>query len=105
MGGSIPYFGSQTNGAGPAVGTVRQGSFQKNVPAEAPALAKISSGEKRRRRCTFMDREIARFINNTVTLCKFQLVSFFEIVPTLTMKENVPTTSAAEAIQSVGIGG
>ncbi len=41
------------------IATVRQGSFQKEVPVEAPALAKIRKRKKRRRRKTPLVRKNA----------------------------------------------
>ena len=78
-----------------AVATVRSGSFQKNVPAEAPALAKISN---KRKEGEGLHLWIER-MPTLLTVLSFVAVAiggFLEIVPTLTIKENVPTIAAVK---------
>ncbi len=78
-----------------AVATVRSGSFQKNVPAEAPALAKISN---QRKEGEGLHLWIER-MPTVLTVLAFVAVAiggFAEIVPTLLIKENVPTIAAVK---------
>ena len=78
-----------------AVATVRSGSFQKNVPAEAPALAKISN---QRKEGEGLHLWIER-MPTVLTVLSFVAVAiggFVEIVPTLLIKENVPTIAAVK---------
>ena len=77
------------------IATVRSGSFQKNVPAEAPALAKIS---KQRKEGEGFHLWIER-MPTVLTILSFVAVAiggFVEIVPTLMVKENVPTIAAVK---------
>ena len=77
------------------VATVRSGSFQKNVPAEAPALAATTKKRKE-------GEGLHLWLERTPIL--FTVLSFFavaiggfvEIVPTLTIKDNVPTIAAVK---------
>ena len=77
------------------IATVRSGSFQKEVPAEAPPLAKISKKRKE-------GEGVHLWLERTpvlLTVLSFVAVAiggFIEIVPTLTIKENVPTISAVK---------
>ncbi|WP_234109367.1 MULTISPECIES: cytochrome-c oxidase, cbb3-type subunit I [Chryseobacterium] len=77
------------------IATVRSGSFQKEVPAEAPALAKIS---KQRKEGEGLHLWIER-MPTLLTVLSFVAVAiggFVEIVPTLTIKDNVPTIAAVK---------
>ncbi len=75
--------------------TVKKGSFLKEVPAEAPALATITNKRK--------EGEGAHLWLERMPLL-FGILSFVavaiggavEIIPTLTLKENVPTISAVK---------
>ena len=77
------------------IATVRSGSFQKNVPAEAPALAATTKKRKE-------GEGLHLWLERTPIL--FTVLSFFavaiggfvEIVPTLTIKDNVPTIAAVK---------
>ena len=77
------------------VATVRNGSFQKNVPAEAPALATIGNQRKEGEGFhLWLER-----MPTLLTILSFVAVAiggFLEIVPTLAIKENVPTISAVK---------
>ncbi|WHF50598.1 cytochrome-c oxidase, cbb3-type subunit I [Chryseobacterium gotjawalense] len=77
------------------VATVRNGSFQKNVPAEAPALAKISNQRKEGEGLHLWIERMPTLL----TILSFVAVAiggFVEIVPTLLIKENVPTIAAVK---------
>ncbi|HAI80635.1 MAG TPA: cytochrome C oxidase Cbb3, partial [Chryseobacterium sp.] len=75
--------------------TVRQGSFQKEVPAEAPALANVTKQRKE-------GEGLHLWLERTpvlLTILSFVAVAiggFVEIVPTLAIKDNVPTIAAVK---------
>ena len=77
------------------VATVRQGSFQKDVPAEAPALANIGNQRKEGEGWhLWLER-----MPTLMTILAFVAVAiggFLEIVPTLAVKDNVPTIAAVK---------
>lgn len=77
------------------IATVRQGSFQKEVPAEAPALANVTKQRKE-------GEGLHLWLERTpvlLTILSFVAVAiggFVEIVPTLAIKDNVPTIAAVK---------
>ncbi|WP_332033326.1 cytochrome-c oxidase, cbb3-type subunit I [Kaistella sp.] len=77
------------------VATVRKGSFQKEVPAEAPALANVTKQRKE-------GEGLHLWLERTpvlLTILSFVAVAiggFVEIVPTLAIKDNVPTIAAVK---------
>ena len=77
------------------VATVRKGSFQKEVPAEAPALANVTPKRKE-------GEGLHLWLERTpvlLTILSFVAVAiggFVEIVPTLAIKDNVPTIAAVK---------
>ena len=77
------------------VATARQGSFQKDVPAEAPALANIGNQRKEGEGWhLWLER-----MPTLMTILAFVAVAiggFLEIVPTLAVKDNVPTIAAVK---------
>ena len=93
--GGLLYIAGATLMCVNVVATVRSGSFQKNVPAEAPALAKISN---KRKEGEGLHLWIER-MPTILTVMSFVAVAiggFVEIVPTLMIKENVPTIAAVK---------
>lgn len=75
--------------------TVRQGSFQKEVPAEAPALANVS--KKRKEGEGFhLWLERTPLVLTVLAFIAVAIGGLVQIVPTLTIKENVPTISAVK---------
>ncbi|WP_027375971.1 cytochrome-c oxidase, cbb3-type subunit I [Kaistella palustris] len=77
------------------VATVRSGSFQKEVPAEAPALAAIT--KKRKEGEGFhLWLERTPILLTVLSFVAVAIGGFLEIVPTLTIKENVPTIAAVK---------
>ena len=77
------------------VATVRSGSFQKNVPAEAPPLADVS--KKRKEGEGFhLWLERTPLLLTVLSFIAVAIGGFVEIVPTLTIKENVPTIAAVK---------
>ena len=75
--------------------TVRSGSFQKDVPAEAPALANIGNARKEGEGAhLWLERMPLLF-----TILSFVAVAIggaVQIIPTLTVKDNVPTIAAVK---------
>ena len=77
------------------IATVRSGSFQKNVPAEAPPLADVS--KKRKEGEGFhLWLERTPMLLTVLSFIAVAIGGFVEIVPTLTIKENVPTIAAVK---------
>ncbi len=77
------------------IATVRKGSFQKDVPAEAPALAKIGKERKQGEGAHLWLERMPVYL----TILSFVAVAIggaVQIIPTLTVKENVPTISAVK---------
>ncbi|WP_370901389.1 cytochrome-c oxidase, cbb3-type subunit II, partial [Chryseobacterium gossypii] len=78
-----------------AIKTIRSGSFQKNVPAEAPALAHIGAGRKE-------GEGIHLWIERTPTILSIlafiviAIGGLVEIIPTLTVKSNLPEITAVK---------
>ncbi|MGZ5262322.1 MAG: cytochrome-c oxidase, cbb3-type subunit I [Kaistella sp.] len=77
------------------VATVRQGSFQKDVPAEAPALANVT---KKRKEGEGLHLWLERtpILLTVLSLFTVAIGGFIEIVPTLAIKDNVPTIAAVK---------
>ena len=93
--GGLLYITGATLMCVNVIATVRRGSFQKNVPAEAPALAKIAN---QRKEGEGLHLWIER-MPTVLTVLSFVAVAiggFAEIVPTLLIKENVPTIAAVK---------
>lgn len=77
------------------VGTVRQGSFQKEVPAEAPALGMV--GKKRKEGEGYhLWLERTPLLMGILSFIAVAIGGLVEIVPTLAIKDNVPTISAVK---------
>ena len=75
--------------------TARKGSFQKEVPAEAPALANI--GNKRKEGEGFhLWLERMPMLLTVLSLLTISIGSMVEIIPTLSLKKSVPTISAVK---------
>jgi cytochrome c oxidase cbb3-type subunit I/II len=88
----ILYFRSYLNGC-KRIATVRKGSFQKEVPAEAPALANIRKTKRRRRIHLWLERMPVLLGIIFITI---SIGSMVEIIPTLSLKKSVPTISAVK---------
>ena len=77
------------------VATVRQGSFQKEVPAEAPALANVTKQRKEGEGLhLWLERTPVLF--TILSFVALAIGGFVEIVPTLAIKDNVPTIAAVK---------
>ena len=77
------------------IATARQGSFLKNVPAEAPALATISNTRKEGEGFHLWLERMPT-IMAVLSFVALAIGGFLEIVPTLAIKDNVPTISAVK---------
>lgn len=93
--GGLLYFSGAVLMVINVIGTVRSGSFQKEVPAEAPALANI--GNKRKEGEGFhLWLERMPMLLTVLSFVAVAIGGFIEIVPTLVIKENVPTIAAVK---------
>lgn len=72
--------------------TVKQGSFAKEEPAEAPALEKFKDPLKRGVIHRFLEGKPAIFIG--LTLVTVIVASVFEFIPMFLVKSNVPTIAS-----------
>jgi cytochrome c oxidase cbb3-type subunit I/II len=77
------------------IATVRKGSFQKDVPAEAPALANIGKNRKEGEG-THLWLERTPVLLGILSLLTISIGSMVEIIPTLSLKKSVPTISAVK---------
>lgn len=77
------------------IATVRQGSFQKDVPAEAPALANIGN-ERKENEGFHLWLERMPFLLSILAFVAVAIGGAVQIIPTLTVKDNVPTIAAVK---------
>ncbi|MBW7674168.1 cytochrome-c oxidase, cbb3-type subunit II [Chryseobacterium chendengshani] len=77
------------------IATIRSGSFQKNVPAEAFALADISN-KRKVGEGAHLWLERMPVLLGFLSLFAISVGSIIEIVPTLSMDKSVPTISAVK---------
>ena len=77
------------------IATARQGSFQKDVPAEAVALGKISNNRKEGEGFHLW-LERMPLLMTVLSFIAVAIGGFLEIVPTIAFKGNVPTISAVK---------
>ncbi|MBS1571223.1 MAG: cytochrome-c oxidase, cbb3-type subunit I [Bacteroidetes bacterium] len=77
------------------VATVRSGSFQKEVPAEAPALANIGTQRKEGEGFHLWLERMPLYLG-VLSLVAVAIGGMIQIIPTLTVKDNVPTIAAVK---------
>ena len=77
------------------VATVRSGSFLKDVPAEAPALANIGDARKEGEG-VHLWLERMPFYFTILSFVALAIGGMIEIIPTLTVKDNIPTISSVK---------
>ncbi|UOE36984.1 cytochrome-c oxidase, cbb3-type subunit I [Chryseobacterium oryzae] len=77
------------------IATIRKGSFQKTVPAEAPALAVISP-KRKEGEGTHLWIERTPYMLSILSFFVLSIGSAVEIIPTLSLKESAPTISAVK---------
>ncbi|MFL9835212.1 cytochrome-c oxidase, cbb3-type subunit I [Chryseobacterium terrae] len=75
--------------------TIKKGSFQKEVPAEAPALANISNKRKEGEGFHLWLERMPALLT-VLSLLTISIGSMVEIIPTLSLKKSVPTISAVK---------
>lgn len=75
--------------------TIRKGSFQKDVPAEAPALANIGTQRKQGEGVHLWLERMPVYLS-ILAFIAVAIGGAVQIIPTLTVKENVPTISAVK---------
>ncbi|WP_265429389.1 cytochrome-c oxidase, cbb3-type subunit I [Chryseobacterium sp. YIM B08800] len=75
--------------------TIKKGSFQKEVPAEAPALANISNKRKEGEGFHLWLERMPMLLT-VLALLTISIGSMVEIIPTLSLKKSVPTISAVK---------
>ena len=75
--------------------TVRQGSFQKEVPAEAPALANIGNTRKEGEGTHLWLERMPLYLS-VLAFIAVAIGGAIQIIPTLTVKDNVPTIAAVK---------
>ncbi len=77
------------------IATARQGAFQKDVPAEAPALANITKGRKSGETFHLWLERTPLYLT-VLSLVAVAIGGSIEILPTIFVKDNVPTISAVK---------
>ena len=75
--------------------TAKQGSFQKDVPAEAPALANIGTARKEGEGLHLWLERMPLLLG-VLSFVAVAIGGAIEIIPTLTVKDNVPTIAAVK---------
>ena len=77
------------------VATARKGSFQKEVPAEAPALANVKKGRKEGETFHLWLERTPLYLS-ILSFIVLAIGGALEILPTIFVKDNVPTISAVK---------
>lgn len=77
------------------IATVRKGSFQKEVPAEAPALPKIGDARKQGESVHLWIERMPLYLT-VLSFLVLAIGGMVEILPTLTVKDNVPIISSVK---------
>ncbi|MBW7676363.1 cytochrome-c oxidase, cbb3-type subunit I [Chryseobacterium chendengshani] len=93
--GGLFYFSGGVLMAINLIATVRKGSFQKNVPAEAFALADISN-KRKEGEGAHLWLERMPVLLGILSFFALSVGSLIEIIPTLSMDRSVPTISAVK---------
>ena len=75
--------------------TIKAGSFQKNVPAEAPALANVGDVRKEGEGIHLWLERTPKLLS-ILAFVAISIGGLVEIVPTLTVKSNLPQISAVK---------
>ncbi|MBP7320263.1 MAG: cytochrome-c oxidase, cbb3-type subunit I [Lachnospiraceae bacterium] len=93
--GGLLYFSGAILMVVNLVATARKGSFQKEVPAEVPALAKINKGRKEGETFHLWLERTPLYLG-ILSFVALAIGGSLEILPTIFVKENVPTISAVK---------
>jgi cytochrome c oxidase cbb3-type subunit I/II len=93
--GGLLYFSGAVLMVVNLVATARKGSFQKDVSAEAPALANVKKGRKEGETFHLWLERTPLYLSILAFLV-LAIGGSLEILPTIFVKENVPTISAVK---------
>lgn len=93
--GGFLYFSGAVLMVVNLVATARKGSFQKEVPAEVPALAKIKKGRKEGETFHLWLERTPLYLA-VLSFVAVAIGGALEILPTIFVKDNVPTISAVK---------
>ena len=93
--GGLLYFSGGVLMAVNLIATARKGSFQKEVPAETPALAKINKGRKEGETFHLWLERTPLYLG-ILSFVAVAIGGSLEILPTIFVKDNVPTISAVK---------
>lgn len=94
VGGALYFIGSCLMVVN-VIATARRGSFQKEVPAEVPALAKINKGRKEGETFHLWLERTPLYLS-ILSFVVLAIGGSMEILPTIFVKDNVPTISAVK---------
>lgn len=86
------------------IATIRRGSFQKEVPAEAPALAKASKTRKEGETVHLWIERMPTYMT-VLSFLTLAIGGMVEIIPTLTVKDNIPTISSVKPYTALELEG
>ena len=93
--GGFLYFSGAVLMVVNLLATARKGSFQKEVPAEVPALAKIKKGRKEGETFHLWLERTPLYLA-VLSFVAVAIGGALEILPTIFVKDNVPTISAVK---------
>ncbi|MDP9956942.1 cytochrome-c oxidase, cbb3-type subunit I [Epilithonimonas hungarica] len=93
--GGLLYFSGAVLMVVNLVATARKGSFQKDVSAEAPALANVKKGRKEGETFHLWLERTPLYLS-ILSFVVLAIGGSLEIFPTIFVKENVPTISAVK---------
>ncbi|WP_028123531.1 cytochrome-c oxidase, cbb3-type subunit I [Epilithonimonas tenax] len=93
--GGLLYFSGAILMVVNLVATARKGSFQKEVPVEVPALAKINKGRKEGETFHLWLERTPLYLS-ILSFVAVAIGGSLEILPTIFVKDNVPTISAVK---------
>ena len=93
--GGLFYFSGAILMVVNLIATARKGSFQKEVPTEAPALAKVNKGRKEGETFHLWLERTPLYLS-IFAFIVLAIGGALEILPTIFVKDNVPTISAVK---------
>ena len=93
--GGLLYFSGAILMVVNLIATVRSGSFQKDVPVEAPALANVGTARKEGESKHLWLERMPLYLSLLATVA-LAIGGMVEIIPTLTVKDNVPTITSVK---------
>ncbi|GGP04017.1 bifunctional cbb3-type cytochrome C oxidase subunit I/II [Cloacibacterium rupense] len=93
--GGLLYFSGAILMVVNLIATVRSGSFLKDTPVEAPALANIGSARKEGESKHLWLERMPLYLS-LLSFVALAIGGMIEIIPTLTVKDNVPTITSVK---------